>query len=216
VTTDVLTNLRTLGTPALSDAMDRLGIPCQCAGIVPLDRSFSFAGTAFTVKYKDAEPGQNVGDFIDDIDAGQVAVIDNAGRLDATVWGDLMTTVAKRRGIAGTVIDGICRDLDRALDVDYPLFSCGHWMRTGKDRVTVEALNVPVSIGGITVNPGDYLRGDVNGVVAIPADRVGEVIAVTVEIENAEAAIRAEILKGADLREARARAGYHHLQTRRS
>jgi hypothetical protein len=72
-----------------------------------------------------------------------------------------MTIVAKRRGVAGTVIDGVCRDLDRALEVDYPLFGRGHWMRTGKDRVQLEAIGVPVVIGGITVRPGDLLRGDI-------------------------------------------------------
>lgn len=204
-----------IDTPALSDAMDRLGIAGQLAGIMPLDRSFEFAGTAFTVLYREARPGENVGDFIDDIEEDQVCVIDNQGRMDATVWGDLMTTVAKRKGIAATVIDGVCRDLDRALDFDYPLFTRGHWMRTGKDRVTPEAVNVPVTIGGIAVKPGDYLRGDMNGVVLIPADRVDEVVAVAQEVEAAEAAIRAEILAGANLREARERAGYHNLQTRR-
>lgn len=214
-TTARLDVLREINTPALSDAMDRLGIPCQMAGIMPLDRSFEFAGTAFTVLYREARPGENVGDFIDDIEANQVCVIDNQGRVDATVWGDLMTSVAKRNGLAATVIDGVCRDLDRALDVDYPLFARGHWMRTGKDRVTPEAINVRVTIGGITVNPGDYLRGDMNGVVLIPANRIDEVVAVAQEVEAAEAAIRAEILAGANLREARERAGYHKLQTRR-
>lgn len=209
-----LETLRGIDTPALSDAMDRLGIPCQLAGIMPLDRSFAFAGRAFTVLYREARPGENVGDFLDDIEPDQACVIDNQGRMDATVWGDLMTTVAKRKAIAATVIDGVCRDLDRALDFDYPLFTRGNWMRTGKDRVTVEAVNVPVTIGGITVRPDDYLRGDMNGVVLIPADRVDEVIGVAQEIEDAEAAIRAEILAGANLREARERAGYHKLQTR--
>lgn len=212
---DILKRLRALSTPGVSDAMDRLGIAGQCLGIMPLDRSFRLAGAAFTVSYVDAgESGGTVGDFLDDLGPGQVAVLDNAGRLDATVWGDLMTTVARRRGVEGTVIDGVCRDLDRALQEDYPLFTRGNWMRTGKDRVRLAATGVPVTIGGVVVSPGDLLLGDVNGLVALPAGRAGEIIEAAEEIEAAEAAIRAEIIAGADLRDARARAGYHRLQTR--
>ncbi len=211
--TELLTRLRALSTPTVSDAMDRLGIGGQCLGIMPLDRSFRLAGVAYTVKYTE-KTGGSVGDFIDDLGPGQVAVLDNAGRLDATVWGDLMTTVAKRRGVEGTVIDGVCRDLDRALDTGFPLFTRGNWMRTGKDRVQLEATNVPVVIGGVVVRPGDLILGDVNGVLALPLERAGEIVTAAESIEAAEAAIRAEIAAGADLRDARARAGYHRLQTR--
>jgi 4-hydroxy-4-methyl-2-oxoglutarate aldolase len=211
---DLTQRLAALETPGVSDAMDRLGIAGQCLGIMPLDRGFRLAGEAFTVRYVPAyEEGATVGDFVDDLGPGQVAVIDNSGRMDATVWGDLMTIVAKRRGLAGTVIDGVCRDLDRALELDYPLFTRGHWMRTGKDRVQLEAIQVPVVVGGVVVRPGDLLLGDANGVVAVPRDRAAEVIGVAEKIQATEDGIRAEVLAGADLRTARAGAGYHRLQT---
>jgi regulator of RNase E activity RraA len=216
VTTTLVERLGALETPCVSDALDRLGIDGQCAGIMPLDNNFRLVGPAFTVRYVYAdERGRSVGDFIDDIPTGTVAVIDNLGRLDATVWGDLMTTIASQRGLGGTVIDGVCRDLDRALEMDYPLFTRAHWMRTGKDRVRLDALEVPVTIGGICVNPGDLLLGDINGVVVIPADRAEEVIETSEMIRDVEDEIRADILAGSSLRDARARAGYHQLQTRR-
>lgn len=211
---ELIQRLAVLDTPAVSDALDKLGIVGQCAGIMPLDRSFNLAGKAFCIKYVPAnELGGTVGDFVDDLGPDDVAVIDNAGRLDATVWGDLMTTVAKKNGVAGTVIDGVCRDLDRALEFDYPLFTRGNWMRTGKDRVQLEAIGVPVIIGGVTVRPGDLLRGDINGVVVVPAARAEEVIEAAERIQLTEDSIRAEIQQGADLREARERTGYHRLQT---
>ena len=92
-------------------------------------------------------PPGTVGDYIDDVPAGAVVVLDNAGRDDATVWGDILTDIAHRRGIAGTVIDGICRDVALSLSLQYPIYSKGSWMRTGKDRVQVEATQVPVTIG---------------------------------------------------------------------
>jgi len=216
VTTALTERLKALETPCVSDALDRLGIDGQCAGIMPLDNSFRLAGPAFTIKYVPADEfGRSVGDFVDDIPAGAVPVIDNGARVDVTVWGDLMTTIASQRALAGTVIDGVCRDLDRALEEDYPLFTRAHWMRTGKDRVRIEGIEVPVTIGGITVAPGDLLLGDINGVVAIPADRAEEVIDTAEMIASVEDSIRADILAGSSLRDARARAGYHQLQTRR-
>lgn len=85
-----------------------------------------------------------------------VVVIDNAGRLDATIWGDILTMVAHRRGIAGTVIDGVCRDISRAWNLGYPIFARDNTMRTGKDRVDLDQINVPVSIGGVRVAPETY------------------------------------------------------------
>ena len=88
-----------LGTSALSDAMDRLGIPGQALGIKPVDRSFLVCGPAFTVHNMPCDiHGGSVGDYIDDVPTGAVVVIDNGGRLDATVWGDILTTVAHRDG----------------------------------------------------------------------------------------------------------------------
>ncbi|HWK35441.1 RraA family protein [Sphingomonas sp.] len=217
MTDTFLAALRALSCTDISDAMDRLGIPGQCLGIMPLDRSFRLVGRAWTLRY--GTVGQDrgsVGDYIDDMGPDQVVVLDNQGRLDATVWGDLLTSTASRRKVAGTVIDGVCRDVDRALEEGYPIFSRGNWMRTGKDRVRVEATQEPVTIGGVRVEPGDYLLGDGDGLVSVPAARIGEVIANAEEIAGAEAHIRAAVQAGQSLREARAAHGYHTLQTRQT
>ena len=88
--------------------------------------------------------GKSVGDYIDDVPTGAVVVIDNGGRLDATVWGDILTTVAHRDGVAGTVIDGVCRDVGRSIELGYPIFARANTMRTGKDRVAAaEAYGEP-------------------------------------------------------------------------
>jgi 4-hydroxy-4-methyl-2-oxoglutarate aldolase len=208
--------LSALGCTDLSDAMDRLRIPGQLAGIMPLDRGFTLTGRAWTLRYGPVgqDPG-TVGDYIDDLGPGQVVVLDNQARLDATVWGDLLTTVAAGRHVAGTVIDGVCRDVSRALSVGYPVFSRGNWMRTGKDRVRVESTAEPVTAGGIRVEPGDWMRGDADGVVSVPASRVREVIAAAREIAAAEERIRKAVLHGQSLREARRDNAYHSLQSAR-
>ena len=202
-------------TSAISDALDKLGIAGQIEGVLPIDRGMRLIGRAFTVKYVDIGdvPG-TVGDYIDDLNAETVVVLDNAGRADATVWGDILTEVAHAKHIAGTVIDGVCRDTDKAVELGYPLFSRSRWMRTGKDRVKVESYQQPVTIGGVLVAPGDVLLGDADGVVAIPADRVAEVVEIAQTIDKAEESIRQAVRSGASLREAREKAGYHTLQTR--
>jgi regulator of RNase E activity RraA len=216
MTDRILSTLEGLSCTDLSDAMDRLGIAGQCFGIRGNDRTFHLVGRAWTLRY--GTVGQDrgtVGDYIDDLGEGDVVVLDNQGRLDATVWGDILTSVASRRRIAGTVIDGICRDVDRALELKYPIFSRGNWMRTGKDRVRVEAMQQPVTIGGVRVEPGDFLRGDGDGVVSMPAARIDAIIAAALEIHEAEEHIRALTEKGQDLRSARDAYGYHRLQSKR-
>jgi 4-hydroxy-4-methyl-2-oxoglutarate aldolase len=206
-----------LDTATLSDALDRLGIAGQCLGIKPRDARFRSTGRAFTLLYApvDGSPG-NVGDYIDDAEPGSVLVLDNAGREDATVWGDILTFVAHKRGIAGTVIDGACRDIHLCLELGYPVFSRSYSMRTGKDRVQLKARAVAVTIGGATVQPGDLIRGDADGVIAIPRAREIEVLEVAEEIARAEQSIRDAVATGVRLDEARKQFGYYRLQQRDS
>lgn len=203
-----------LDTPGVSDALDKLGLPGQCLDIAPLGNySTVIVGPAFTVQYVTASvPPGTVGDFIDEVAPGDVMVIDNRGRTDCTVWGDIMTQYAGQRQIAATVIDGVCRDVNRALGDGYPIFSRGRFMRTGKDRVQVQAVNQPVSIGTSRVCARDIVVADANGVVIVPRDRAVEVAACARQIEAVEADIRALITQGKTLKDARAALGYHSLQ----
>ena len=206
-----------LGTTTVSDALDRLGIVGQCFGIMPLDRSFRLCGRAYTVRtipVPAGSKGNSVGEYIDDVPPGEVVVLDNEGKLDATVWGDILTIMAHRRRIGGTVIHGVCRDVARSLELRYPIFSRGNYMRTGKDRVMADGYNVPVSLGEVRVSPGQLLLGDADGIVTVPSDREDEVLAAAKEIDEAEERIRKEIETGTRLDEARKKFRYFSLQSR--
>ena len=204
-----------LDTATLSDALDKLGIVGQCYRIKPRSGAFRMAGRAYTLLYGPAaNPPGTVGDYIDDVPPGSVIVLDNGGRENATVWGDILTEIAHRRGIAGTVIDGVCRDVALCTQIGYPVFSKDHWMRTGKDRVQVEATNVTVNIGDARVQPGDIVRGDADGVVVLPKEHEAKVLDTAEEIEHAENAIREAVRSGMRLDEARRQFRYHQLQTR--
>ncbi|MGX7070450.1 RraA family protein [Gemella bergeri] len=172
-------------------------------------------GEAFTVHYIPCglEKG-NVGDFIDDVEPGQVVVIDNGGRTYCTVWGDIMTYTAKTKGIEGTVIDGVCRDVAGIKELDYGVYTKGKYMVTGKERVTVDAVNIPIAISGVQVRPGDIILGDDSGVVVIPKERAEEVLEIAKHIEEVEQNIIAEVKNGSTLKVARERLGYHNLQSK--
>ena len=205
--------LNRVSTSTVSDALDRHGINGQALGIKPLDRSFRIIGRAFTLKYTSVGAVRGtVGDFIDDLGPGDVVAIDNNGRMDATIWGDILTLVASRRGVSGTIIDGICRDTDRALELKYPIFARGNAMRSGKDRVMLEATQVPVNIGGVRVQPGDIVFGD--GVVIVPKEREDDVLKAAADIEAAEERIREAVMSGMRLDEARKKNAYYDLQKR--
>ncbi|MBO9512521.1 MAG: RraA family protein [Variovorax sp.] len=204
-------------TATLSDALDKLGIAGQCYRIKPRDSGFRMAGRAWTLLYGPAgNPPGTVGDYIDDVPPGSVIVLDNGGRDNATVWGDILTEIAHRRGIAGTLIDGVCRDTWLCRQLGYPVFSKDHWMRTGKDRVQVEATGVPVNIGDARVAPGDIVIGDSDGVIVIPKEHEGRVLDAAEAIDAAESRIREAVRGGMRLDEARKQFKYHQLQTRES
>lgn len=212
----VVSELGRFATSGISDALDRLGIAGQTFGIAPVGPVTRLAGRAWTGLYQPVDVnGGTVGDYIDDVPPGDVVCLDNAGRTDATVWGDILTLVAARRGLGGTVIDGVCRDSSRSLELNYPLFARGRWMRTGKDRVQMVGMQVPVTIGRVRVRPGDVIVGDGDGAVVVPREREDEVLDAVLAIEAAEEEIRTGVLAGRRLAEARAEAGYHALQARR-
>ncbi len=207
--------LAALSTAAVSDALDVLGLPGSVHGLGPLTNRARVAGRAFTVAYQAADSDRgSVGDFLDDVPAGDVVVIDNDGRTDCTVWGGIMTQIALTRGVAGTVIHGVSRDVATSLALGYPLFSAGRFMRTGKDRVRLAAVAVPLTIATVTVIPGDLVAGDADGVVIVPARHLEPVVELAQGIERTEQRIVDAVSAGSSLRQARTDLGYHHLQRR--
>ncbi|MFP3042539.1 RraA family protein [Treponema primitia] len=205
-----------LDTTSVSDAMDSIGKPCGLLGLKPVNPGTVICGRAFTVHYTPCgEVKGTVGDYLDDIAAGDVVVIDNGGRDYCTVWGDLMTIVADRNKVAGTVIDGVCRDIPTVRKLGYPLYSKGCYMVTGKDRVFVDYTGKPVSISGVQVKPGDIIIADDTGVICVPAELEEKLIGIAESIAEKEGRIEAAVRSGASLKAARESVGYHSLQTKK-
>jgi regulator of RNase E activity RraA len=209
----IIEQFRGMSTANISDALDRLRMPGSAWGIRPIQDGQKKIGRAYTIQYTPVgSPPGTVGDYIDDVEPGQVVVLDNDGRTNCTVWGDILTAVSINKKIAGTAIFGVCRDTARALENHYPIYSCGRFMRTGKDRVEVSGLQVAVSLGDMRVRPGDLVIGDDDGIVVVQQEHEAKVLEMALEIAELEDHIVEEALSGTPLREARIKYGYHQLQ----
>lgn len=211
---DQFAQARGLSSAEVSDALDYFGLPGSAVGVRPVAGPRKLFGPAFTVRFGPVDTSQpgTVGDYLDEMPAGSVAVLDNAGRPDCTVWGGIMSQLAAHRAIAGTVVNGVCRDTQEADAAGYPLFALGRFMRTGKDRVQVDAVGGAVSVAGVRVSPGDIVVADQDGVVFVPAGRAAEVFERALIMQAVEARIVAAALDGMPLAQARREFGYHTLQ----
>ena len=209
---DYLQQLQTLSTTEISDALDSCGVEGALLSIKPLTPGRKIIGPAFTVRYVpyDAPSSsfQNAQNYIDDLPAGSVIVIDNNGQTDCSVWGELLTEVAINKGIAGTVIHGAARDIEAIANSNYPLFCVGHTMRTGKNRVYKESEQCPLIINSVAINSGDIIFGDDNGVLVIPLYLLDKVIARAQNIQRTEEKIRQAVNNGVSLKQARI--DYHY------
>lgn len=213
---DLIDSFRKLSTPTISDALDKLGIKGGCEGILPIIQGSKIVGPAFTLKYIPVGVKKGtVGDYIDLAHPGDVFVLDNGSRTDCTVWGGILSVTAKLKGIAGTIIDGVCRDVEEIYEQKYPIFSRGSFMVTGKDRVQLEAMNIPICIANVQVKPMDIIIADDSGVIIVPQEKAEEVLELSQNIAEKEKQIEQAVKEGLSLREARMKYGYHILQSRK-
>ncbi len=197
---DPIKRLLALDTCAVSDALDHLRISGATTGVRPMYHGCAkIAGRARTVEAVDAAAapaGRHMGTTtVGAAGPGDVIVVANRGRTGVSCWGDIMTAAAQVNGVAGTVIDGACRDLDAVAEAGYPVYARAAVPVTARGRLAERGSDVPVLFDGVLVHPGDLVLADGSGVVFIPADRAGEVIEtaerLTARQERMVAAIRA-------------------------
>jgi 4-hydroxy-4-methyl-2-oxoglutarate aldolase len=130
--------------------------------------------------------------------SGDVVAVDGGGRADAAILGDILAGAVARRGVVGIVVDGAVRDINGIDEVGIPTFARNAHPATGSNEGP-GALNVPVQVGGVTVHPGDVIRGDSSGVVVVPREHLDIVIALTREIAQRETAWRQALADGASV-----------------
>jgi RraA family protein len=165
--------LAAMVTAHLSDNMNRL--TAGGAALRPMHRGGKLCGPALTVK---VAPGDNlmVHKAIDIAAPGDVIVVDAGGDVAQAIIGDIMSSLAEKRGVAGFVIYGAIRDSAEIAARRFPVYACGVTHR-GPYKNGPGEINAPVAVGGMVVRPGDIIVGDADGVVAVPLEHAEEVLA---------------------------------------
>jgi regulator of RNase E activity RraA len=202
-------SLLRLYTGAVADILDELGLRNQCLPpqIRPLEPKMKVAGPVFTIRGRAMPPGERPDprlrqmDMLDAIFPGAVIVIDPGDEARAAHWGELMSNTALQKGATGCVINGGLRDSPQILELGFPVFRVFHSPLSAAVRWEIAEFNTPIRIGGVDIMPGDYVLGDLDGVLVLPAAVVEKVIATAEEVCRKETIVRGELQKGGSIRQ---------------
>jgi regulator of RNase E activity RraA len=201
-------------TAALADVLDDRGMRAQTLppAIRPLERGTRLAGPAYTVLGRPAATGDYDGairkvlSMLGDVPAERVAVYACNHDVSAHL-GELSVTSLKSRGVAGCVLDGGCRDVHFIREEGFPVFCRFITPEDSTWRWELEATQVPVTIGGVRVEPGDWVVGDDDGVVVVPAAIAQDVLSEAERKATTESDIRIAVREGVPPLEAYQRYG---------
>jgi len=179
----VVAQFREIPVANVSDSMHRM--TAGGARLRPMHKGGRMAGPALTVKTR---PGDNlmVHKALDLAEPGDVIVVDAGGDLTNALVGEIMSTYASARGIAGFVIDGAIRDADEIRGNAFPVYAAGVTHR-GPYKDGPGEINVPVAIDGMVIEPGDLVIGDGDGILCVPYDATAAVLAAASEKKKVEA-----------------------------
>lgn len=183
----VVAKARRLPAATLHEAAGRIGV--MPSAIKPVVPSFRICGPAVTV---DSPGGDNLWlhRAIYVAQPGDILVVRVSDAHEWGYWGEIMSVAAQARGLGGLVIDGNVRDGAMLEQFGFPVFARGLCIRgTGKDFGARGWINHPTLFGNLTVNPGDLVVGDTDGVVVLPRERAAELVQAAEQREEKEAAI---------------------------
>jgi 4-hydroxy-4-methyl-2-oxoglutarate aldolase len=206
---DFVDRLAALHPAVVSDCLDLLGYRAQVLepSIRPLAAGMRLAGVAATVRVVaeegiPADRSQWHRGTIEAVDALQPGDVLVASHCDAAFWGELLATAANLRGARGVVADAYARDTLALIDMHFATFARGINCADALGRIRVEASGVPIECGGVRVNPGDFVLGDHDGVVVLPAAVAAEAVALAEQKMAGENTVREALAEGMSLAEA--------------
>ena len=196
----------TLYSGLICDVLDQMGyhhqyLGCEMDALLPDTVVFgkAFTAVATQVYSMPADPLTAQCRVLDQMQPGEVFVLTTRGEYSCAILGELLGTAIKSKGGTGAILDGMARDLKAVREMKFPLVYRGHLPNTSKGRAEVNECQIPIQIDGVTINPGDYVFGDIDGTAVIPADLIDEVMDRAMEIESREDDVRDRLLKGASL-----------------
>ena len=197
----MLNRLSRLDACAVSDALDKLGVKGAVTGIARLTTTRRICGRVITVKMGrddgQAPASRHLGTTaIESAQPGDVIVMEQRTGIDAACWGGNLSLGASLRKVAGVIVDGPARDVDEGREHDFPVFARSATCRTARGRIVEEATNVPISVGDITVHPGDFVVADGSGVVFIAERDISRVLDEADAIAARERAMVAALREG--------------------
>lgn len=200
---DVLARLAAVDTAAVSDALDRYGLPSGVGGLraLTIDRPVvGYARTATLEPYEEGVPGPHIlTGVVDASGPHDVIVIDNGGRTDVSAWGGILGVGAVARGVRGVVVDGAFRDVDENRELGLPVYARSTSPATARGRLRQRAAAEPVRIAGRTVRDGDLIRIDATGLVVVPLSLAEAVLDEAEAVVAREKQIIEEVRAGARL-----------------
>lgn len=209
----MLERLRALDVCAVSDALDRLGLPASVSGLEPKTVRARIAGRVTTVKFAAGSRKGARHACTAAVEAGVpggVVVVEQRTGVIAAGWGGILSRAAVTRGLSGAIVDGPARDIDEALEVGFPVFARGCTARTARGRIYEADTGCPVVIGDVTVEPGDYAIADSSGVAFVRAQDLEEVLKAAETIAAREAAMARDVEAGQPVSEVMG-ASYEHM-----
>lgn len=136
---------------------------------------------------------------VDQLGEGEIYVLVTRGEYNCAVFGELFATAVRQRKGAGVLLDAYARDIKELKKMDFPLFYRGKCPLTSKGRCEINECQIPVTLDGVTINPGDYIFGDIDGVVIIPKDLIEEVLDRAFALIQDENRVRDGLLSGDSL-----------------
>ncbi|MBI4910794.1 MAG: RraA family protein [Acidobacteria bacterium] len=203
-----------LYTGAVSDIIDKRGFRQQVLphGVTAFTKANRVAGVAFTGQgYPCADSANDDTEtrlaMLDSITPGTVSVWACGGSSDCAHWGEMMSTAALQRGCTGAVIDGGVRDVDFVDVMGYPVFARFKCSASSIGRWEIREYQVPIRIGATVIHPGDFVFGDVDGVVIVPQMLTVEVLEAAEDVMRREGGMREELRRGVSVKDAYAKYG---------
>lgn len=188
---EIISAFRALPVANISDNLDRL---IGAVGLRPFHDGTPMCGSAMTVRVRSGD-NKMIHEALELVRPGDVIVVDGGADETRALIGEIMASVANMRGAAGFVLDGAVRDTAALAGSSFPCFARAS-IHLGPYKNGPGEINVPVTIGGMTVNPGDIVVGDADGVVAFSQDIASALLAATRAQSEKEEEILRQIAKG--------------------
>jgi regulator of RNase E activity RraA len=205
---DFTSELAPLYAAVVADVLDGLGfrnqtLPARIRPLTPAQKVYGRVCTAkaVTVQEIPAEPYKLEIAAVDGMGRGDVLLVDVGNDETCGFWGELLTTACLYKGVHGVVMTACTRDMWKIKELNFPVFGIGFHPADSKGRADIIEIGQPITIGDVVAKQGDYILGDEDGTVIIPAEAAEETVRLAKEKISGENIARADLARGVPMGE---------------